>query len=222
MDYKTVKDRKFIIFDFDGTIYDSGPGVMKGARYALESFGIKVGDLEELRGFNGPPLWDSFMEFYGFTWEQADIAVKKYREYYEAEGIKDGMIYTGIPELLRDLKRSNKTLILATSKSQHYFPRILENLGIEDCFDIVVGSSSDGSRSSKEDVLDYALKLAGITDNSDAVMVGDRKFDVIGARAFGIETIGVLYGYGSREEFEAAGADYIAEDIEALRRLLLG
>lgn len=222
MNDNKITGKKYIIFDFDGTVYDSGPGVMKGARYALESFGIKVADLDELRGFNGPPLWDSFMEFYGFTWEQADRAVKKYREYYEVEGIDDGEIFPGVPELLRELKRRGKTMILATSKAQHYFPRILENLGIQDCFDIVVGSSSDGSRSSKEDVLAYALGLAGITDKKDAVMVGDRKFDAIGAKAFDIECIGVLYGYGSREEFEAAGADYIADDVESLRKLLLG
>ncbi|MGI6577307.1 MAG: HAD hydrolase-like protein [Eubacteriales bacterium] len=217
-----MKDKKYIIFDFDGTIYDSGQGVMKGARYALESFGIKVEDLNELRGFNGPPLWDSFMEFYGFTWEQADMAVKKYREYYEVKGIDDGEIYRGIPGLLRELKRHNKTLILATSKAQHYFPRILENLNIQDCFDIVVGSSSDGSRSSKEDVLAYALKQADITNKHEAVMIGDRKFDVIGAKTFGIDSIGVLYGYGSREEFEAAGADYIVDDVGSLCKLLIG
>jgi phosphoglycolate phosphatase len=217
-----MQNKKFIIFDFDGTIYDSGPGIMKGARYALESFGIEVNELSELRCFVGPPLWDSFMDFYGFSRTQADQAVEKYREYYVDKGMTDGEIYTGIPGLLRKLKEQGKELILATSKSEKYFPYLLEALDLQDCFHFVAGSTHDGSRSTKEDVLAYTLERCGIIDRSLAVMVGDRKFDIIGANAFGIESIGVLYGYGSLSELQAAGADYIAADVEELEKILLG
>lgn len=217
-----MKNKKYIIFDFDGTIYDSGPGVTKSARYALESFGIKVESLEDLRPFNGPPLWNSFMEFYGFDWDKADKAVDKYREYYNIHGKMDGEIYKGIPELLRELKNAGKIVQLATSKSEKYFPELLELLHIEDCFDFYAGSTEDGSRSSKEDVLAYALKQSGIANPDEAVMIGDRKFDVIGAKMFGIDSIGILYGYGSYEEFEAEGATHIIDDVPSLRNFLLG
>jgi phosphoglycolate phosphatase len=217
-----MRSKKYVIFDFDGTIYDSGPGVMKAARYALESFGIKVGDLEELRCFNGPPLWDTFTEIYGFTREQANRAVEKFREYYTEKGMTDGKVYPGIPELLRRLKAAGKTLILATSKAQQYFPKLLEFLSIQDCFDFVSGSTHDGSRSSKEDVLAYALEICDVRDLSLAVMVGDRKFDIYGARKFGIDSIGVLYGYSDPNELESAGADLIVSDARELEKILLG
>jgi len=217
-----MQNKKYILFDFDGTIYDSGPGVMKAAKYALESFGVRVEDLSELRRFCGPPLWDSFMVFYGFSREQADRAVEKYREYYADKGLTDGEIYRGIPELLRKLKENGKKLILATSKSERYFPFLLEALSIQDCFDFVAASTHDGSRSSKEEVLAYAIDRCEISDPSLAVMVGDRKFDIIGARAFGMESVGVLYGYGDLSELQAAGADYIAADVKELEDILSG
>jgi len=217
-----MQNKKYIMFDFDGTIYDSGPGVMKSAKYALASFGIEVKELSELRCFVGPPLWDSFMDFYGLSRSQADQAVKKYREYYADKGMTDGEVYKGIPELLRKLKEKGKKLILATSKSEQYFPYLLEALDLQDCFHFIAGSTHDGSRSAKEEVLAYALEQCEISDPSLAVMVGDRKFDISGAKAFGIESIGVLYGYGSLSELQAAGADYIAADVEELGKILLG
>ena len=217
-----MKYKKYIIFDFDGTIYNSGPGVMKASRYALESFGIEVKNLNDLRGFNGPPLWDSFMKFYGFSREKADEAIKKYREYYNVLGLHDGEVYPGIPELLRDLHAVGKTLVLATSKAQQYFPELLIDLGLDGYFDIIAGATSDGSRSTKEQVLKYALEQIEISDMTQAVMVGDRKFDIIGAKTFGIQSVGVLYGYGDREEFETENADYIADGVKDLRKLLLG
>lgn len=216
-----MKNKNYILFDFDGTIYDSGPGVMKAARYALESYGIEVNRLNDLRCFNGPPLWNSFMDFYGFSWEKADQAVAKYREYYKVLGLHDGMLYPGIPALLQNLKAAGKTVILATSKPENYLPELLGTLHITESFDFVAGSTYDGSRSSKEDVLAHALQISGITDPTQAVMVGDRKFDVTGARAFGIDSIGVLYGYGSQEEFETAGATRIVETVDQLRQLLI-
>ncbi len=216
-----MTNKKFIIFDFDGTVYDSGPGIMKGARYALESFGIHVENLDDLRRFNGPPLWDSFMNFYGFSREEADIAVVKYREFYNVHGMLDGVVYTGIPELLRDLRAAGKIVQLASSKSEKYFPKLPKLLGIEDCFEYFAGSTEDGTRSSKDDVLEYALKQSGIEDYSQAVMIGDRMFDIIGANKFGIDSIGVLYGYGSQEEFNQHGATHIVSSVEELRALLI-
>lgn len=209
-----------IIFDLDGTLSDSGAGIMNTAERTLKKFGIEVTDRLELRKFIGPPLHDSFENFYGLSKEDAQAAVTYYREYYSEKGLYENVLYEGMADLLQSLYDDGCTLIVATSKLEKFAVRILEYFDIKKYFAHVAGSNADASRSSKDDVLAYALKSGNITNPSDAVMVGDRKYDIIGAKKMGLDSIGVLYGYGSREELEAAGATYLAPQVSSLYSLI--
>ncbi len=214
MDYQTI------LFDLDGTLTDSGPGITNSAAWALEKHGIQVPDRSELYRFIGPPLPDSFRDFYGMSKEQATQAVKDYREYYAEKGIFENEVYPGIPPLLDALRRENKTLIVATSKPEKYARRILTHFRLDDYFLYVAGAAIDETRSKKSEVIEYALAECGITDRSKTIMIGDRKHDILGARQCGLASVGVLYGYGSREELEEAGASWLAETPEDVARLL--
>ncbi len=209
-----------ILMDLDGTIIDSMPGITRSAQYALRHFGIQVDDLDELRPFIGPPLKYSFMEFYGFSDAQADAAVQKYRERYAVKGVHENTLYNGMEHFLEHMTRCGKTCLLATSKAAHFAEQILTELHLRQYFALVGGSGLDGSRDTKADVIRYVLDEQGITDTSAVVMVGDRKYDVIGARQVGVDSIGVLYGYGSREELEQAGATCIVRDVRELEDVL--
>lgn len=212
---------KYILFDLDGTLTDPKEGITHSVAYALESFGIHVEDTDQLCPFIGPPLLDSFMEFYGLSEAQAQEAIAKYRERFGPIGLFENQVYAGIPEMLGRLKAQGKHLIVATSKPTVYSAEILKHFGLYDYFEFVSGSELDGTRTDKAEVIAYALEHCGITDLGEAVMVGDRRHDIIGARKNGLESIGVLYGYGSREEFEAAGAGQIAKTVENLENLLV-
>ncbi len=203
-----------ILFDLDGTLTDTGLGVTNAAAYALEQYGITVLDRTELERFVGPPLHESFMRFYGFSEEQAFEAVEVYREYYRDKGLFENTIYNGMEAVLKQLSEAGKTLLVATSKPEVFARRILEKLGIADYFTYIAGANLDGTRTKKAEVIAYALREGGIEDGTKAVMVGDREYDIFGAREFGMDSIGVLFGYGSRGELEAAGATYIAESVE--------
>lgn len=203
-----------ILFDLDGTLTDTGLGVTNAAAYALEQYGITVLDRTELERFVGPPLHESFMRFYGFSEEQAFEAVEVYREYYRDKGLFENTIYNGMEAVLKQLSEARKTLLVATSKPEVFARRILEKLGIADYFTYIAGANLDGTRTKKAEVIAYALREGGIEDGTKAVMVGDREYDIFGAREFGMDSIGVLFGYGSRGELEAAGATYIAESVE--------
>lgn len=205
---------KTILFDLDGTLTDSSSGIMNSILYALDKMGIKENDTEKLKKFLGPPLVDSFMEFYGFSREKAETAVEYYREYFSTKGLLENSVYSGIPELLSSLKKLGKTLIVATSKPEPFTNRILEHFDLIKFFDFVAGSNMDNTRCKKAEVISYALTSCNITDLSDTVMIGDREHDIIGAKAVGISSVGVLYGYGNYEELSAAGADYIAESTD--------
>lgn len=211
--------RLTLLFDLDGTLTDSGEGIVNSVAYALEKFGIRVEDKTELYKFVGPPLVESLAEFYSFTPEAANEAVGYYREYFQEKGIFENRVYEGMEEILKKLKAAGKRLVLATSKPEEYAVRILEHFHLAQYFDLIAGASMDGSRIRKADVIAYALKKCGLKDPSQAVMIGDRKYDVLGAAANGLETIGVLYGYGSREELLEAGAVQIIERVEDLAEL---
>lgn len=213
--------RNYILFDLDGTLTDSSEGITNAVVYALEYYGIHE-DKKHLKKFIGPPLRDSFQEYYGFSTQRAAEAVEKYREYYNAGGMFENQVYPGIPRLLHRLNGAGKTLIVATSKPEGMAREILEHFGLASCFYDIQGADLEGTREKKEDVIRYVLEKQGITDTEDVVMVGDRRHDVEGAAAFGIPCIGVLYGFGSRKELERAKARWIAEDVEMLERLLLG
>lgn len=209
-----------ILFDLDGTLTDSGIGIINSVIYALEKFDIHVNDRAELYSFLGPPLAWSFENYCGFGKERAEEAVKIYREYYSKKGIYENRPYDGIKELLAELKASGKSLIVATSKAEKFADEVLRHFGLYEFFDYVVGSNLDGTRSKKSEVISYALIKAAVQKKESVVMVGDRKHDIIGAKEVGIDSLGVLYGYGSREELLTAGADYLAEDVKSMGEFL--
>lgn len=201
---------QYILFDLDGTLTDPGIGITNSVAYALEKYNISVEDRTELYKFIGPPLQDSFMEFYGFSEMESKRAVEYYREYFRDKGIFENEVYEGIPELLQTLKGLGKQVILATSKPEEFARQILEHFDLIQYFDFVAGATMDGLRSEKSDIIQYALEQCMIKDTSKVIMVGDRKHDIIGAAKNKLPAIGVLFGYGSEEELRNAGAKYLA------------
>ena len=206
----------YILFDLDGTLTDPGRGITNSVAYALEKFGVSVSDKKELYKFIGPPLTDSFEKYYGFSEEDALIAVEYYREYFKPKGIYENEIYSGVPELLKSLKESGKTVILATSKPEIFAIEILKYFGIDAYFDFVAGATLDKTRNKKGDVIAYALESMNVTDKSKCLMIGDRDQDINGAKQNGIDSLGVLYGYGDFEELSNAGATYIAKTVDEI------
>ncbi len=212
---------KHVLFDLDGTLTDPKIGITKSVAYALEKFNVSVDSLDDLEKFIGPPLRDSFKDFYGFSEEEANTAVEYYRERFSDKGLYENAIYSGIKELLEKLKSLGKTLIVATSKPTVYAVKILEYFDILEYFEFVAGSEIDGTRSDKAEVIAFALTQNKISELSDVIMIGDRKYDIIGAKKTGIKSIGVLYGYGDLEELNQAKADYIVRDVRELEEILL-
>lgn len=204
------------LFDLDGTLTDSSLGITNSVIYALKKFGIEETDRTKLYPFIGPPLPVSFEQFYGFSKDQCAEAVKYYREYYHDRGLFENHVYDGLEDVLRELKRLCKTLVVATSKPEPFARQIIEHFGLAQYFDYVAGAELDGGRGTKEEVIRYALDVCGIKEKTKVLMVGDREHDVFGARGAGIDCLGILYGFGSREELEEAGADYIEEAAEGI------
>lgn len=213
-------DKKYILFDLDGTITDPKTGITKSVEYSLRSFGIHVGDLDELLPFIGPPLRDSYKNFYSFSDVDAEKAVAKYREYFTDRGIFENILYPGMDDLLQTLYEAGKTLAIATSKPEVFAKTILKHFDINKYFSFVSGSELDGRRSAKSEVIRYALDNLPAAPVGCAIMVGDRENDIIGAKAVGMDSIGVLYGYGSQKELEDCKADYIAKSVPDLLNLL--
>ena len=209
----------YCLFDLDGTLTDPGEGITRSVAYALSFFGIEVKDRTTLYPFIGPALVDSFSTFYGFSPEQARQAVERYREYFSRQGIFENELYPGIKELLEDLKRHGVRILLASSKPELYARKILEHFQLLPFFDFVAAATMDDTRSKKTDVVRYALESCGISPDR-AVMIGDRHYDIEGAKDNALESIGVLWGYGSREELSAAGATLLAESVPQLASLL--
>ena len=207
----------YLLFDLDGTLTDPEEGITNSVAYALKKWGIEVEDKKELYTFIGPPLSASFAKYYGFSEEDSLKCVEYYREYFGDIGIFENKVYDGIHELLTELKASGKILVLATSKPEQYAKRILEHFDLAKYFDYVSGASMDESRNKKDAVIRYAIESFDI-DVSRAVMIGDREHDILGAKANSLHSIGVLYGYGDRAEHEAAGADYIAETVDDIKK----
>ena len=211
---------KYVLFDLDGTLTDPEEGITESIRYALSFFGIEERDRSKLRLFIGPPLKSSFQEFYGMDDDQVDLAIAKYRERFADKGLYENAVYVGIEKLLASLKEAGAYVALATSKPTVYALRILEHFGLDRYFDFALGSELDGTRTAKADVVAEVIAHFSETDLTKFVMVGDRSHDMIGARSNGIDSIGVLYGYGLREELVENGATYVAESVDTLLHLL--
>lgn len=210
--------QKHILFDLDGTLTDPMMGITKSVRYALNYYGIEVNDLNDLLPFIGPPLRDSFQEYYGFDEAKANEAVEKYREYYKNDGIFDNKVYRGMKECLQTLKDNGKKLYVATSKPEFFAKQIIEHFSLSEYFEYI-GGSEFNSREKKAEVIEYVLKTNQI-DNNDVIMVGDRKHDIIGAHENKIPCVGVLYGYGTEDELKQYQADYLVASVEELTELL--
>lgn len=211
-----MKDYKTYLFDLDGTLTDSGPGIMNSFEYATAKMGKPVTDRAQLRRFVGPPLADSFGKALGYSEEDTQKAITLYREYYfNHGGALENEVYPGITELLDNLKKSGKKLAIATSKTAPGTKLVLEHFGLNKYFD-VVATANDTDVLTKTDVIRLALTECGITDKSSVVMVGDRHYDIASAGELGIDSVGVLWGYGDRKELESAGATYVVDKPEEI------
>ena len=207
---------KFALFDLDGTLTDPALGITNSVMYALKKFGIEVCERRSLYKFIGPPLIDSFMEFYGFSKEDAERALAYYREYFASKGLYENVLYEGIDRLLSQLKENGIKVVLATSKPEEYAKEILKHFGILKYFDYISGATMDEKRNTKDAVIDYAINNIKNFNLQTAVMVGDRRFDIEGGKQFGMKTVAVTYGYGTNEELIGAKPDYIAKTVEEL------
>lgn len=227
---------QYLLFDLDGTLTDPKIGITKSVQYALQAQGIDEPDLDKLEPFIGPPLKDSFMEFYGMDEVHALQAVDKYRERFTVTGIFENELIPGIPQMLAHAKKAGARIAIASSKPTVLVERILVHFEIDQYFDVVVGSELDGSRSKKEEVVQEALnqllplelheasltKEALLARKSQIAMIGDRKFDIEGAIAHTLTGVGVTFGYAQEGELERAGADFIADSVDELEEILLG
>ncbi len=212
----------YLLFDLDGTLTNPKEGITRCVQYALRHFGIEEPNLDKLEPFIGPPLIDSFMEYYGFTREQALKGVEKYRERFRDTGIFENQVLEGIPQMLKTLKEQGACLAVASSKPEEYVVRILEKFSLAPYFHQVVGASMDESRSAKEDVIREALRRLGVGEREKprVLMIGDRKHDAQGAKACGIDCLGVYIGFALPGELEEAKASYIAHSVEEMSSFL--
>lgn len=210
-----------VLFDLDGTITDSAPGIVNSIRYALEKRGMEILPEPELRGFIGPPLKERFQEVFSVTEEESVQMVELYREYYGEKGIFENRVYDGVMEMLRQLKDAGIRLLIATAKPEGYANIIAEHFGFGKYFDFIGGACMDGSRTDKYEVIEYVLDSCGIEDRESVIMVGDRSHDMIGAKKAGIHSLGILYGYGPRTELERAGAELIAQTPREAAEMIL-
>lgn len=198
---------KYLLFDLDGTITDPKEGITKCVQYALSKFDIEE-ECDNLLSFIGPPLTDSFMDFYGFDKQKAELAIKYYRERYAKIGLFENSAIDGIHEVLEKLKNSGYTLAVATSKPTCFAISICEKYDFSKYFDIIMGSELDGTRTKKSEIIYEVLKQLNAKPE-EVVMIGDRKYDIIGAKEVGTASIGVRFGYAEDGELEKAGADFI-------------
>ena len=218
----SMQQYKTILFDLDGTLTDSAPGILHSVEHACRKLGLEIPGEETLRRFLGPPLPASFRDYLHLEEEDVTRAVAAFREYYPDKGIFENDVYPGIPALLRELKDAGKTVVMATSKPEVFARRIMEHFSLDGYFDAICGATIDETRTDKGDVIEYALQTVKNTDLSQVVMVGDREHDVKGALRNGIPCIGAVYGYGSAAELTAAGAVALADTVADLHTLLLG
>lgn len=211
---------EIVLFDLDGTLTDPKIGITTSVQYALGKMGIIEENLDQLTPFIGPPLMASFKEFYNMTDDEAQQAISYYRERFSTIGLYENIVYEGMGELLAELQAQGKTLFVATSKPTVFSIKILEHFGLLHFFKEVIGSELDGTRVEKGHVIKFVLSKIDDYDAGKILMVGDRKYDVLGAQENGLDVIGVSYGYGSYEELQEAKANYIVSSVAELREFL--
>ena len=212
----------YVIFDFDGTVVDTGEGILKSLQYSFREMGREVPSADELKKFIGPPIHYSYTTYYGVSEAEVGMYIKKYRERYRAKGIYECALYKGFPEVLDSLHKNGVKVAIASSKPESLIYDVADFLGITEKFDAIVGVRLDDSNhSSKTGLILEAMKKSGAVDRNRALMVGDRCYDIDGAAGAGVKSCGVLWGYGSREEFEEHNADYIVSDTDELLKLVL-
>ena len=220
-----MNQKNYILFDLDGTLTDPKEGITKSVRHALNHYGIQVDDLDILTPFIGPPLTDSYKKYYSFSDEQAWEGVLVYREYFSERGWHENKEYPGIKEMLDALKAAGKVLLVATSKPEEFARKILEHFGMAGYFDFIGGADMGETRVRKADVIRYVLGQYGLDTSMETlarcVMVGDREHDVLGARECGMDCVGVLYGYGDRQEMDGCRPAWTADTVDELKDLLL-
>jgi phosphoglycolate phosphatase len=211
-----------ILFDLDGTLTDPYLGITNSVKYALNKFNITEQNDDQLKLFIGPPLEQSFMEYYNFSKNEAKKAIEFYRKYYSVKGIYENKLYHGIDTVLETLNNNNNNninCIVATSKLEEYAVTVLRHFKIDRYFKHVIGSNLEGTRVEKEEIIKYIIEKYQL-EKEKTIMVGDRKYDIIGAKNNGIDSIGVLYGYGTQEELEEAKPTYLCNRIDKLLKLL--
>lgn len=211
---------EYLFLDLDGTLTDPSEGITRGVMYALEHFGIHEEDPRRLYPFIGPPLYDSFTRHYGFDLASAYKAIEYFQEYYGQRGMYENVPYPGVKELLYRWQEEGRKLVLATSKPEVFAVRILERFGMAGAFLLMAGGDVEEKRVEKKLVIGYAMEKLGLSSAEDCLMIGDRKFDVLGAEQHGIPTLGVLYGFGSRKELSGAGASWLAGSVAELEELM--
>jgi len=216
-----MKRYEVIAFDLDGTLTNPERGLIEAFVYCFSKLGINYGERSSLRRFIGPPLHEEWQKVFGFTPEESSHAIEIMREYYDVYGWWDNEVYPGIHEMLSALLSSGKTLAVATSKPERTAKRVLSLFGLDKYFAFVGGASGSKTRDKKSEVLEYVLDNLGVTDKSRCVLVGDRKYDAIGAREVGIDSVGILWGHGSREELEREKFSRLIETPEELVELLI-
>lgn len=212
----------YVIFDFDGTVVDTGEGILKSLQYSFKEMGREVPETEDLKKFIGPPVYYSYTAYYGVSEEEVGLYIKKYRERYRAKGIYECALYKGISEGLDSLREKGVKLGIASSKPESLIYDVAKFLGITEKFDAIVGVKVDDSNhSSKTGLVLEAMKKLGAADKKKVLMVGDRCYDIDGAAGAEVDSCGVLWGYGSKEELEEHNATFIASDTEDLLKLVL-
>ena len=211
-----------ILFDLDGTLTDPAEGITKAVEAALNHYGITVADRAALHKFIGPPLDESFPEFYGFDAARTAEATEVFRAYFDRQGWRENIPYPGVEDMLRDLRAAGKRLLVATSKPEVFALRIMEHFGLAQYFDHICGAPMDNQEGAKKAaVIRDALRRSGVEDLHAAVMVGDRRHDIDGARQAGLEAVGVLWGYGDLQELEASHPVHIVESFDGLKKVLI-
>lgn len=211
----------YLIFDFDGTVADTGEGILKSLQYSFVAMGDPEPELSDLKKFIGPPVFYSYTHFYGISEDRVDLYVKKYRERYREKGIYESKVYDGLKNLLVSLKEKNIKVGIASSKPENLIYSVSDYLGITDMFDVIVGVKSDNSKhSTKAGLIAQAMQELGAQDKNKVLMVGDRLFDIDGAHEAGVKCCGALWGYGDEEEFKEHNADFIVRLPEEIEKIV--